>query len=537
MGKIRWQTPIQLRSLLNELVSWKSVTLTEGERRFPYKLRDLLQTVSYFQKYDQYISLHHADKGRKFLTALYKHPKAVNTVCLISHFDTVNTSEYGKVEALATKPDQLTKVWADAAKEFPPEAARDLQSGSFIFGRGTMDMKMGLALHLQLMEKAILNHWPINLLLLTVPDEEVNSSGMRHAVPILLDIQKKYGLEYKLFLNSEPVFSMDGNNDDYFVYTGTIGKILAAALFFGKEAHAGEPLRGLTSSYMASCLTKIMEWNEEFQESQFGEKTPLPITLQQRDIDLQYSTQIPYRSSALYNIFLMKRTPEEVMDLFEKTAKRAAVECNERYRGICEKHGVLPAGEVKVLRYQQLFAYAKNKLGAEEAGKIIAEIHAAGEGDDREKSLRIAERFMFHCQELAPAIIILFAPPYYPAVNCSHHPFIQKCVSKITELAHTKFQLPVKQCHFFNGICDLSYVHGESSQSGWETYEKNSPLWPESYYIPFPEMAALKAPVLNIGPFGKDPHKRTERLAIKNAFEETPVLLEEVIRLTWEEEV
>ena len=119
MGKIRWQTPIQLRSLLNELVSWKSVTSSpKGRDGFRINIRDLLQTVSYFQKYDQYISLHHADKGRKFLTALYKHPKAVNTVCLISHFDTVNTSEYGKDEALATKPDQLTKVWADSPRSF-----------------------------------------------------------------------------------------------------------------------------------------------------------------------------------------------------------------------------------------------------------------------------------------------------------------------------------------------------------------------------------------------------------------------------------
>ena len=57
----------------------------------------------------------------------------------------------------------------------------DLKSGDYLFGRGTMDMKMGLALHLHLLEIASSEKWPINLMLLTVPDEEVNSAGMRAA--------------------------------------------------------------------------------------------------------------------------------------------------------------------------------------------------------------------------------------------------------------------------------------------------------------------------------------------------------------------
>jgi arginine utilization protein RocB len=44
-------------------------------------------------------------------------------------------------------------------------------------------------------------------------------------------------------------------------------------------------------------------------------------------------------------------------------------------------------------------------------------------------------------------------------------------------------------------------------------------------------MAKLQAPVLNVGPFGKDAHKRTERLHIKNAFEEVPALVEGMIKM------
>lgn len=61
-------------------------------------------------------------------------------------------------------------------------------------------MKMGLALHMAIIEKASSEQWPINLLLLTVPDEEVNSAGMRAAVKELVTLRDKYDLSYKMFL-------------------------------------------------------------------------------------------------------------------------------------------------------------------------------------------------------------------------------------------------------------------------------------------------------------------------------------------------
>src|SRR5690625_8052501 len=119
----------------------------------------------------------------------------------MSHFDTGSTEEYGGVEPLATQTAELTRILLERLNELPQDVVDDLTSGDYLFGRGTMDMKMGLALHMQLIEKASVEGWPINLLLLTVPDEEVNSSGMRCAVPKLLELQEEHGLTYKLFLN------------------------------------------------------------------------------------------------------------------------------------------------------------------------------------------------------------------------------------------------------------------------------------------------------------------------------------------------
>ena len=529
MNDLRWGTADRLRSLLNELVSWKSITLSEGEKQFPSKLHAKLQDLDYFKTFPEQLALHDTTLRRKLLTALYKHPEATETIVLISHFDTVNTEEYGTLEALATQPEELTKILVHHKEELPDEVWEDLVSEDYLFGRGTMDMKMGLVTHMHLLEKAIAETWKLNLVLLTVPDEEVNSAGMRDAVPVLLQLKETHALDYKLFLNSESVFRQEPLDPAHYLYTGTIGKILVASLFYGKETHAGEPLSGITSPYIASFLTQEMEWNETFQETVLGETTPLPVTLQQTDLRLNYSTQTPYRSSALYNVFVMKRTASEVFQLFEQVALKASEKCNQHYQEICKRQAVQPIGQVRVIRYKELVDYAAKKLGSEFVEEVKADIQFNDEWDEREKSLRIADKLMIQCQELAPAMIILLAPPFYPAVNSTGNELVEYCTDFVMKHAKEKFELPIKRVHFFNGISDLSYVNYDGDREGWSAFEENTPVWGDSYRIPFEGMQKLNAPVINIGPFGHDAHKRTERLHIKNAFEQIPVLLADLL--------
>ncbi|MFS0646337.1 M20/M25/M40 family metallo-hydrolase [Siminovitchia sp. 179-K 8D1 HS] len=529
MASFLWNSPHSLRKLLCELVGWKSQTLTDGERSFAYKLEKKLGELAYFQQNPEHVALHDAGLGRNAVTALYKNKDAKDTIVLLSHFDTVQTEEYGDLEPLAFNPEKLTKALHERKGELPEEARADLESGKYLFGRGTMDMKMGLALHMALIEKASVEQWPINLLLATVPDEEVNSAGMRAAVKVLVQLRKRFNLSYKMFLNSEPSFSQMPGDEKYYIYTGTLGKIMPAALIYGKETHVGEPLKGITANYIASFLTQLMEWNKNFAENDFGESTPLPVSLLQKDLKMQYSTQTPYRAAALYNVFLMKRTPAEIMDLFEQAAMDAAERFNHSYKAICRQEQTAGVGQVKVLRYDALHSYAEKKFGTEQLEQLKSEILENRNLDEREKSIGIADKLMIKCQELAPAIVLLFAPPYYPAVNSSHEKLVQKSV-QIVKKAAEEFSLEVNQVHYFNGICDLSYVGYQDKGEGWTAYERNTPVWGKLYHIPFSEMRQLQAPVMNIGPFGKDAHQRTERLHIDSAFVQLPIFLEKLIR-------
>ncbi|PIC70889.1 amino acid degradation protein [Sporosarcina sp. P16b] len=529
MNRYRFDTPEKLRALLCELVSWDSRTLTEGERFFSWKLQNKLSELEYFTENADNITLHDAGLGRQVVHALYEHPDATDTIVLISHFDTVQTDEYGALEPLAFHPEELTKKLLEN-KDMLPEAARlDLESGKYLFGRGTMDMKMGLALHIQLIERASMENWPINLLLCTVPDEEVNSAGMRAAVKELVRLQEQEGHRFKLFLNGEPSFSQGPADTKEYIYSGTIGKIMPAALFYGKETHVGEPLKGITADYIASFLTQKMEWNPLFLEIEQNESTPLPVTLHQKDLKIQYSTQTPQRAAALYNVFLFKRTAAEIMNIFEQVANEAMALCTEHYKAVCARESAVPLGDIRVLRFEELLTYAEDQLGKNEVNRLKQEVLLQEEWDDREQCIRIVDTLMMACQELGPATVLFYAPPYYPAVNSSDDPLVKESIAFVQERAQV-FDLTIEQVHYFNGICDLSYVHYKDEEDHWKAFAENTPVYGATYSIPFEDMRKLTAPVLNVGPFGKDAHQKTERLHIDSAFREMPVLLEQLVK-------
>ena len=96
-------------------------------------------------------------------------------------------------------------------------------------------MKAGIALHISMIERACNGEFDGNILLLSVPDEEVNSLGMRKAVPVLLELACKHQLDFSLMLNAEPVFSRYPGDQTNYVYSGSIGKIMPSFCVMEKK--------------------------------------------------------------------------------------------------------------------------------------------------------------------------------------------------------------------------------------------------------------------------------------------------------------
>ncbi|MCS4486119.1 M20/M25/M40 family metallo-hydrolase [Staphylococcus americanisciuri] len=523
-----WQTPDSRAALLKQLVAHPSVTHSHGETTFPMMVRDLLMQLPYFQQHSEYISLVETDDARHAVMAFYHSPQATQTITLISHYDTVGIEDYGPFQPYAFDMDQLTTKFQQDMRYLDQMSQDDLHSGDYLFGRGSMDMKPGLMLHMSLIEQAIIEQWEVNLILMTVPDEEVTSKGMHAAVTYLAQLCDRYDLSIALHLNSEPTFQQAHHDTNHYHYTGSIGKIMPGVLVYGCETHVGTPANGLSSNFILSYIQQEIEYHTRFQEYFEIEETPLPVSLRVTDIKQHYDVQTPFRSVALFNMFLFKRNANELFANFNNAVTDGMNKGLSTYQQRIATTGGT-AFDMQLITYDKLLQYAIEHYGQEKVNEII-HTHIQIEAEPHMQSIVVVDALMRLCRELGPTVVTFFAPPYYPATNASYHPLTERISETIDATLQAQFNRKSKRIHYFNGISDLSYVAPSPNGSGFEAYADNTPVFNKTYTIPFEAIEAIQAPMMNCGPIGKDAHKVTERIHTKSAFEELPVILSTIIK-------
>ncbi|MCM3003001.1 M20/M25/M40 family metallo-hydrolase [Priestia koreensis] len=534
-----FQTADELKQLLCHLVSIPSVTGTKAEQEMGKTIYDDLGQLPYFQTYKEQLRLHPTGDGRYVVAALAKHSNKKKTVVLISHYDVVDVQDYGVWKDRAFSPEKLTDYFYNSKEVLPPQVKRDVETGNWLFGRGTMDMKCGLALHMSMIEQAANGAFDGNVLLLSVPDEEVNSAGMRSAVTLLLQWQKTYDLEFELMLNGEPMFARYPGDETNYVYTGSIGKIMPAFYCYGKETHVGEPFAGLNANLLVAKLTSELELNVDFCEVVEGQVSPAPTSLMQRDLKEEYSVQIPHRSVGLYNLTIFNRSIMTLNQMLLEAAERVASSVEEHYHKRAWKYGALSHSaprdvKVRVMTYEQLYEYAILHHGQEHVESLHAHLLQSLETiDERERSIKLVDELAILCKELAPMIVLFYTPPYYPAICSTDHPLIQSLVKNVVTTAKETYAIALEEQLYFGGISDLSYAGLQDELQEVEPLIANLPLWQKGYAIPFAEMAELQAPVFNVGPIGRDAHQWTERLELDYAFGPLKELIEQVIHGTF----
>ncbi|MDF2680875.1 MAG: hypothetical protein K0R47_2065 [Brevibacillus sp.] len=521
----KWQTKEQLVNLLCNIVSIPSVTGSPAEKQLPGYVVEQLRSLPYYQARPDHVRANPTGDGRHFVTALVKKEGVRDTIILVSHFDVVDVEDYGAWRTHAFDPQTLTPLFQANAADMPKEVQHDLNTGNWLFGRGTMDMKCGLTLHMSMIERACEGEFDGNILLLTVPDEEVNSVGMRAAVPALLALAEEFDLSYKTVLNSEPMFTRYPGDQNKYLYTGSIGKVLPGFLCYGKETHVGEPFAGLNGNYMASQLTCELELNTSFCEIVEGEASPPPTNLIQKDLKKEYSVQIPHRAVTLFNLFLLEKRMEDVVEPLLQSAKKVAEQIKRTYvrhaTQFAENAPFAPRElSINVLTYEQLHAYATNTYGEDRLIQLQADVVAnRGEKDDRDMTIELVDQLAILCKELSPMIILFFAPPFYPAVSSRNHPVIQRTAAEMEAYAREQHEVTLVNQNYFGGISDLSYVGLQFPAVSMQPLVANMPMWDQGYSIPLQELEAFDVPVMNLGPVGRDAHQWTERLDVDYAFD------------------
>jgi arginine utilization protein RocB len=138
-----------------------------------------------------------------------------------------------------------------------------------------------------------------------------------------------------------------------------------------------------------------------------------------------------------------------------------------------------------------------------------------------------------HYSDKNPLIIIYFAPPFYP------HIFVEGANQKEAKLLNAveqavkevreKYEYKIIVKKFYPYISDLSYCSISKNEESIRKLVNNMPAWPKKYSLPVEAIQQISMPVLNIGPYGKDAHKLTERISQSYSLDAMPMILQKTI--------
>ncbi|MBU5270406.1 M20/M25/M40 family metallo-hydrolase [Clostridium cochlearium] len=534
----------KIMNTLLELVSVPGIAGTKSEGLTAEKTLSILEDIPYFQQHRENLNLIKIKSdplNRSFVSALFCSSKpSKKTIILTGHLDVVDIEDYGHLKELAFNPIELKK----RIKELPldKDAINDLESGDYIFGRGTADMKFGLALHIELLrELSSRDDFEGNILFLAVPGEESNSEGMLAAVPHLLELNKKYGYKYIGLFVSECCIPKEIGDETKRIYLGTAGKVMPLFLFVGKETHVYESFSGLNPNLLATELNRLLELNPDFCDINKGNITPPPTCLKQTDLKELYSVQTPLMAASYYNVLTLNLSIDELIEklknlcfqAFHNTLNIIEKSVN-KFASISNRNSLREEFEPKVLTYEEVYKKVKETLGDKFDTYIQGKIEQwINENMDLQSiAINIMKETYLNYPDKSPAIIIGFAPPYYPdkhlMENKTDDMVLLKIIDNILEYAKDKFNTNIEKDHYYMALCDLSYT-GITNKKGLNTIASNILGINKSYNLPVDELSQLDIPSIAFGGFGKDFHKFSERLNIPYSFEVVPNLYEKAI--------
>ena len=121
----------------------------------------------------------------------------------------------------------------------------------------------------------------VNLLYLSVGDEESYSRGMRGALGLLTDLQEKFDLNYVLAVDSEPFESEVGK--EKVLHIGTVGKLMPVVVAQGVLSHMKEPLKGINALSLLVAIASQLDLHPDLADQALGRNvSPSFLVLSQR---------------------------------------------------------------------------------------------------------------------------------------------------------------------------------------------------------------------------------------------------------------
>lgn len=549
MGYDKAQMADLIRETLMEFVGVRSNTNSPMERGVEEFFKGWFEKVPYLKEHPEYCGFFPipGDYLDRHVSWCMLKGQGNDTIVMVHHNDCVETVEFGNLEGISLKPVELMEAYKKGLMDLPQDAVKDLNSGEWLFGRGVSDMKGGGSIQLSLFAQYSKDaDFKGNIVIISVPDEENLSAGMRGAALLLKQLQKKYSLEYKLMLNCEPHEREDANTPT--LYDGSVGKILPIVYVRGKLAHVGQVFKGLNPSNLLSEIVRRSELNTFFMDKGGNTVSPPATWLYVKDRKMIYDVSLPIGASGCLSVLPLIKTPKEIMDKLQEICidsfDAVIADMNKSYRMFAEASGLGEATlpwKTRVLTYGELFKEALRDSGdafkmayGEHMASIKKRFNAA-EISVIESCNILIERTLDFVKDTSPVVVIGLVPPYYPSVcNDMLSGEIAESARALTSsvVAYGKELTGMDFCvqNYFTGISDLSYAMFEADDVNISYIENNMIMWGDIYDIPLSIIRELSMPVMNIGPWGKDLHKISERVYTPDLYEITPQMVDFAVR-------
>lgn len=530
-----------------QLVKLPSVTNTPGETEFAQRLYELLATLPYFQAHPENLWLERTTNDlheRYNLFALVRGSTPA-TVVLAGHYDVVSIDNYGHLAPWAYDPEALlprliAELQADCRSEADHLALRDLQGGDFLPGRGVLDMKSGLAAGI-----AVLSHFAEqpdrrgNLLLITTPDEEDASHGMRAAALRLPALAEERELELQAAINLDASNDRGDGSAGQVVYLGTVGKLLPSIYVVGRDTHAGVPFDGVNANLIAAEITRRIECNTALSDVVDGAVSPPPVSLKQSDLKTQYDVTTPAAAWCYYNVLTHGRSANDVLERIAALVRDAMDSAlgylhdqARRYNQLAEQHAEPPVWQPLVLTFAEL----QERVAQQDNPATQAAVADLAQCLAQDPTLdlptlnrRLTEALWAGSGLAGPAAVIGFGSLYYPPAyvkgETERQRRLREAASEQAAALSRQANVAIRLRPFFAGISDMSFLGSATGDDDVAAIALNTPAWEAKLRFDYAAISALDLPTINIGPWGRDYHQRLERVHAPYSFEIVPELV------------
>ncbi len=517
-----------IMSLFYKLVELRSDTETRREKDIEHYMLNWVGHQTYFQRNPSHFGaepLADDPLHRSIVWALVK-GKGAQTVVLVNHHDTVHANSFGALAPFAHHPEKLIAKLSEM--KLPPEMARDLRSGDWIFGRGTADMKAGVALQMALTaEYSSRQDLVGNLLCLSVPGEEYMSLGMLNSVPLMERLAENFGLDYHLLIDSET--HQRGEDQQGVLYEGSAGKLLALVYVRGRAAHVGNVFAGFNPLMLLSEIVKQTELNTDFSDVVANEVAPPPTWMFLRDRQTVYEGSIPHAAAGCLSLISLNRRPAAILIQLIQTIEKA---CSHVVRTIKDRQKIytslgvgteqLTSWTVQIRTFSEIFTAATRESGQRflnDYNKTFEQIDRLicnGQTGIQEGSYRLIEKVFEYLADRSPSVVLAFLPPYYPHAANRDYPSLPSSVASLSKAINSfttqRWDESYKKLNYYMQISDMSFASFHDCSEAVSAIGSNMPFWDKYYGNVFHENINLSMPVINIGPWGKDLHKFGERV-------------------------